>query len=141
MVTFFCKGFTRILEIGNIPVWVLPMIWRLGEFRDTKFVMKSLVKCYWMLLNVTECQGYNFYRFWVFKGKPIWTQITFYYILTFCYNKTSHSFLKTHLYTKNVKMTFCIAMWLWMSPLSQVILISAVDQISQQVFHTSVKKQ
>ena len=23
-----------------------------------------------MLLNASKCQGYNFYRFWVIKGKP-----------------------------------------------------------------------
>ena len=23
-----------------------------------------------MLLNAAKCQGYNFYRFWVIKGKP-----------------------------------------------------------------------
>ena len=39
MTIFFYKGLTRILEIGNTPVWVLPNLWRLRQVRDTKFSM------------------------------------------------------------------------------------------------------
>ena len=66
MITFFHKGLTRNPKIGNSPTWVLPNIWRLGQFRDTKFgtdVSKE------MLLNGANCQGYRFYRFWVIMGK------------------------------------------------------------------------
>ena len=58
---------TKNPEIGNIPVWILPNIWRLGQVRDTKFGMNVSNK---MLLNATKCQGYNFYCFWDIKGKP-----------------------------------------------------------------------
>ena len=34
---FVYEGFTRNPEMGNILVWVLPNIWRLGRVRDTKF--------------------------------------------------------------------------------------------------------
>ena len=44
MTIFLYKGLTRNLKIGNIPIWVLPNIWRLGWDRDTKFGT-----------NVTEC--------------------------------------------------------------------------------------
>ena len=66
MIIFFHKGLTRNPKIGNSPTWVLPNIWRLGKFRDTKFgtdVSKE------MLLNGANCQGYRFYRFWVIMGK------------------------------------------------------------------------
>ena len=55
-------------EIGNIPVWVLPNIWRLRRVRNTIFGMNVSNE---MLLNVAKCQGYSFYRFWVITGKPI----------------------------------------------------------------------
>ena len=58
-------------------------------------------------------------------------QVKFYYIVIFYYNKTSHSFLKIHPFNKNVKMTFGMEIWIWTSPLSQVIMLSAVHQISQ----------
>ena len=37
MAVFVCKGLTRNPEIGNALVWVFPNIWRLEQFRDTKF--------------------------------------------------------------------------------------------------------
>ena len=37
MTVFVYKGLTKIPEIGNSPVWVLPDIWRLGQVRDIKF--------------------------------------------------------------------------------------------------------
>ena len=67
MIIFFCKGLSRNLKIGNTPVWVFPSIWRLEQYRDTKFgtdVSNNI------LLNGTKFQGYNFYRFWVITGKP-----------------------------------------------------------------------
>ena len=64
---FFYKRLTRILEIGNTTVWVLPNIRRLGWVRDTKFGRNVSNE---MLLNAAECQGYSFYRFWVIKEKP-----------------------------------------------------------------------
>ena len=67
VIIFFNKGLTKNPEIGNTPVWVLPIIWRLGQVRDTKFGMNVSNK---MLLNAAKYQGYSFYRFWVFKGKP-----------------------------------------------------------------------
>ena len=67
MTIFFYKGLTRNLEIGNTPVWVLPNIWRLGGVMDTKF---GTIVSNRMLMNAANFQGYNFYRFWVIKGKP-----------------------------------------------------------------------
>ena len=67
LTIFFYKGFTRNLEIGNITVWVLPNIWRLGWFRNIKNGTNTSNK---MLLNTTKYQGYSFYRFWAIKGKP-----------------------------------------------------------------------
>ena len=57
----------RNLETKNIPVWVFPNIWRLGQVRDTKYGTYVSTK---MLLNAEKCQGYSFYCFWVIKGKP-----------------------------------------------------------------------
>ena len=67
MTIFFYNGLTRNPENGNTPVWVLPNIWRLGRVRDTKFGMNIFNK---KLLNTAKCQGYNFYWFWVLRGKP-----------------------------------------------------------------------
>ena len=53
MVISFHKGLTRNPEIGNIPVSVLPYIWRLGKVRDTKFDMNA---CYERLLNAANSQ-------------------------------------------------------------------------------------
>ena len=67
MTIFFYKGLTRNPEIGNTSVWVLPNIWRLVRVMDTKFGTNVSNR---MLLNAAKFQGYSFYRFWVFKGKP-----------------------------------------------------------------------
>ena len=37
MTIFVYKGLTRNPEIGNIPVWVLPNIWRLDWVSNNKF--------------------------------------------------------------------------------------------------------
>ena len=66
---FACKGLTRNLEIVNTPVWVLPSIFRPGEVRNTGFGPNVSNK---MLLNALKCQGYDFYRFLVIKGKLTW---------------------------------------------------------------------
>ena len=66
MIIFFHKGLTRNPKIGNSPTWVLPNIWRLGQFRDTKFGTDISKE---MLLNGANCQGYRFYHFWVIMGK------------------------------------------------------------------------
>ena len=65
MTIFVYKGLTRNPEIGNIPVWVLPNIYRLSLVGDTKFSTNVSNE---KLLNATKCQGYSFYRFWVIKG-------------------------------------------------------------------------
>ena len=67
MTIFVYKGLTRNPEIGNIPVWVLPSIYRLSLVGDTKFSTNVSNE---KLLNATKCQGYSFYRFWVIKGTP-----------------------------------------------------------------------
>ena len=64
---FVYKGLTRNPEIGSTPVWVLPNIWRLEQVMHTKFGTSVSNR---MLLNAANFQGYNFYRFWVIKGKP-----------------------------------------------------------------------
>ena len=66
MTILLYKGLTRNPEIGNTPIWVLPNTWRLGRFRDTTSGTNVYNE---MLLNAAKCQGYNFYRFWVSKGK------------------------------------------------------------------------
>ena len=66
MIIFLYKEFTRNLEIGNKPAWVLPNIWQLGRVRETKFGTNISDK---MLLGGTKCQGYRFYRFWVINTK------------------------------------------------------------------------
>ena len=67
MTIFVNKELSRNPKIGNIPVWVLSNIWRLGQVRDTKFGTNVSNK---MLLNTSKCQGYSFYRFWFIKRKP-----------------------------------------------------------------------
>ena len=67
MTIFFYKGLTRNPEIGNNPAWVLPNIWGLTLFIDTKFDTNVSNR---MLLNAAKFQGYSFYCFWVIKGKP-----------------------------------------------------------------------
>ena len=64
---FAYKGLTRNLEIVNTPVWVLPIILRLRQVRDTKFGPNVSNK---MLQIAPKCQGYYFYRSWVIKWKP-----------------------------------------------------------------------
>ena len=64
---FFYKRLTWNPEIGSTPIRVLPNIWRLGAVRDSQFDRNVSNK---MLLNDAECQGYNFYHFWVSKRKP-----------------------------------------------------------------------
>ena len=66
VTVFVYKELTRNPEIGNISVWVLRNIWRLGWVRDTKFGTNVSNE---KLLNATKCQDYSFYRFLVFKGK------------------------------------------------------------------------
>ena len=73
MTISFYKGLTRIPEIGNTPVWVLPNIWSLVWVRNIKFGANVSNK---MLLTAAKCQGYNFYRFWVIKGQPAGGKIT-----------------------------------------------------------------
>ena len=53
MTILFYKGLTRNSEIGNIPVWILPNIWRLGWVSDTKFGTNFSNK---MLLNATNAR-------------------------------------------------------------------------------------
>ena len=67
MAIFFYKRLTRNSEIGDTPVWVLPYIWRLGWFRDTKFGTDVSNE---MLLNAAKYKGYSFYRFWIINKKP-----------------------------------------------------------------------
>ena len=63
----FMSDLTRNPEFGNTPGWVLPNIQRLGQVGNTKFGTNVSNK---ILLNAAKCQGYNFYHFWVIKGKP-----------------------------------------------------------------------
>ena len=51
MTISFCKGLNRNSEIGNNSVWVLLIIWRLGQFRNIKFGTNVSKKCDWMLQN------------------------------------------------------------------------------------------
>ena len=53
-------------ELRNIPVWILPNIGRLQKVRDTKF---DTIVSNKDLIKDAKCQGYNFYCFWVIKGK------------------------------------------------------------------------
>ena len=50
------KELTKILEIGNAPIWVLPNIWTLGRISNTKFGTFVSNK---MLLNAAKCHGYT----------------------------------------------------------------------------------
>ena len=51
MTIFFYEGLIRNPEIGNTIAWVLPDIWRLGQFRDTKFAANVSNE---MLLNAAK---------------------------------------------------------------------------------------
>ena len=70
----------------------------------------------------------------------IWTKIRSYYILVFCHGRMSHSFLIIHSFTKKVKMTFMWQCKYGRLSLSQVIMLSAVHRISQQVFWNTCEK-
>ena len=65
--------FTFIRDWPEIRKWeipaflVLPNILRMGQVRNTKLGTDVSNK---MLLNAAKCQGYNIFRFWVFKRKP-----------------------------------------------------------------------
>ena len=67
MTIYFHKELTRNPEMGNTRFLVLPNILRMGQVRNTKFGTDVSNK---MLLNAAKCQGYNVFRFWVFKRKP-----------------------------------------------------------------------
>ena len=73
MTISFYKGLNRNPEIGYIPVWVLPNIWRLEWFENTKFGRNDSNK---ILLNAAKYQGYKFYRCGVIKGKSTGSKIT-----------------------------------------------------------------
>ena len=51
MTISFYKRLTRNPEIGNTPVWFLPIIWRLGRVRNTKFGTNVSNKMWLMLQN------------------------------------------------------------------------------------------
>ena len=59
-VIFVYKGFTRSLEIGNTPVWILANIWRLERVRDATYGANVSDK---KLLNTAKPQSYSFYSF------------------------------------------------------------------------------
>ena len=67
VVIFVYNGLTRDPKIENIPVWVLPNIWRLKRVRDTTFRTNASNE---KLLNDAKSQVYSFYHFWVIKRKP-----------------------------------------------------------------------
>ena len=60
MTIFFYKGLTRNLKIRDIPVWVLPNIWRLEHVMDTKFGTNVSNR---MLLNAAKYHCSSLYRF------------------------------------------------------------------------------
>ena len=59
--------FSFIRDWPEIWILVLPSIWRLGRVMDNKFDKNVSNR---MLLNPAKFQGYNFYCFWIIKGKP-----------------------------------------------------------------------
>ena len=63
----FVKYWPEIQKIRNTNVWVLPIIWRLGRVKNTKFGTNVSNE---MLLRPSKCQGCSFYPFWVIKGRP-----------------------------------------------------------------------
>ena len=85
MTVLFYKRLTRNSEIGNIHVWVLPNIWRLGRVRDANFGINISHE---MLLNVTKCQGCRFYHFRRGKIIPCPTQIKIKLYFTWTCQKT-----------------------------------------------------
>ena len=66
MTIFLHKKLARNPEIENTSSWVLPNILRLEQFRDINFGTNVFNK---MLLNISACQGYIFYCFWIIKEK------------------------------------------------------------------------
>ena len=66
MTIFLHKKLARNPEIENTSSWVLPNILRLEQFREIDFGTNVFNK---MLLNVSACQGYIFYCFWIIKEK------------------------------------------------------------------------
>ena len=80
MAIFFYERLTRNTEVGNNPVWILPNIWRLDWVMNTKLDTKVYNR---MLLNAAKFQDYNFYCFWVIKGKPTGWEITLLEMLHF----------------------------------------------------------
>ena len=75
MTIFFYMGWARNPEVRNIPVWVLPNLWRVGRVMYIQFGTNFSNK---MLLNAANVQGYSFYHFWVIKGSPTgaWVKIS-----------------------------------------------------------------
>ena len=65
MTVVVYKGLTRYPEIGNTSIWVLPIFWRLGQVRNTKFRVNVSSE----ITNAAKYHVYCFYRFWVIKGK------------------------------------------------------------------------
>ena len=55
MTIFFYNWLSRNPEIRNTPIWVLPNIWRLGQFRDAKFDTNVSNK---MLLGCCKIPGF-----------------------------------------------------------------------------------
>ena len=60
------KGLTRNSKIGNIPVWLVPSIWRLEPVSNSKFCTSMSNK---MLLSAAKFHGYSFFHFLVIKRK------------------------------------------------------------------------
>ena len=54
MTNFVYKRLSRILEIRNNPIWVLPYIWRLGQVRHAKFGANISNETLLNAANVTE---------------------------------------------------------------------------------------
>ena len=49
MTIFLYKGLNRNPEIGNTPVWVLPIIWKPGELGIPNLARMFLIKCSYMM--------------------------------------------------------------------------------------------
>ena len=62
----FIKDWPEIRKSDIRSVWVLTNIEKLGWVRDTRIGKNVSNK---MLLKAAKYQGYNFYHFWVTKGK------------------------------------------------------------------------
>ena len=68
-----CSGLTRNQEFRNTPVDVLPNICRMGQISYTKFCTNVSNE---KLVNLSKCQGYSYYCFWVILGKPTRGKVT-----------------------------------------------------------------